>query len=101
MNKSREDHIHDLGPDRIAELLEAYDELYDNLVVMPRAAWNHENLYSKLSKNNAMERMQEMIDVYRYVFEIEKSENVQSWLDSLHSTGVLLQAKELLGLVKE
>lgn len=99
MNRNREDYIHDLGPDRIAELLEAYDDLYDSLVVMPRAAWDNEKLYLKLSKNNSMERMQEMIDVYRYVFEIEKSENVQSWLDSLNSTGVLIQAKELLGMI--
>jgi hypothetical protein len=93
---NNEDYIHELGPDRIAELLDAYDELYESLLPMPRAAWDNEILYKKLSINGSMDRMQEMIDVYRYVFEIEKSENVQEWLDALCSTGVLLQAKEIL-----
>jgi hypothetical protein len=94
---SKERFIHDLGPAKIAELIEIYDDLYEHLVIIPIQAWESEKLFTNLRKNGSMDRMSEMIDVYKYVYEVEKCEKIEQWLDILSCTGVLLEAKRILG----
>jgi hypothetical protein len=92
----RSEQIHSLGPEKIAELIEAYDELYDTLFKIDPDIWESETLFNKLSSSDSIERMEFMISVYRYVLDIERSERVDSWLDKLKCTGVLLEAKNIL-----
>ena len=93
---NRSDYIHELGPEKIAELLEAYDELFNNLVDIPIQIWESEQLFKKLNSTNSIERMREMRDVYEYVFELEKALAIETWLDCLECTCCLLEAKRIL-----
>ena len=72
--------------------------MYEALEPIDLKAWESEKLYRNLQGSGGIEKMEDMIDIYEYVFEIEKSEKIRQWLDILHCTGALLEAKEILGL---